>query len=156
MTRRPHEHGAAALLMLMVAAAATVLGLAGATVATQTLSAAVRARAAADAAALAAAGATDLGPHPGSPRLAAQEAAARFGVELLSCCGDTASVPPRVRVVVAARPQGLAGRVARGPTGSRWTAEARASLRPRGGEPSGLRADVPNSHHNGAAAGPRR
>lgn len=152
MTRRPHEHGAAALLTLTVAAAATVLGLAGTTMATQALSATVRARAAADAAALAAAGATDLGPHPGSPRLAAQEAAARFGAELLVCCGDTASVPPRVRVVVAVRPPGLAGRVA----GSRWTAEARASLRPRGGEPSGLRADVPNSHHNGAVAGSRR
>jgi hypothetical protein len=152
MSRDCDERGAAALLTLTVAVAATVLGLAVATVTTQALGAAARARAAADAAALAAAGASGLGPHPGSPRLAAQEAATRFGVELLSCCGDTAAVPPRVRVVVAARPHGLAGRL-----GNRWTAEARASLRPpRSREPSGLRANVPNSHHNGAAPGPRR
>jgi len=153
MSRATHEHGAAALLTLTVAAAATALGLAVATVAIQTLGAAVRARAAADAAALAAAGATALGPSPGSPAVAAGEAAARFGVDLRSCCGDIAAVPPRVRVVVVARPRGLAGRA----WGNRWTAEARASLRPSAGaEASGLRPDVPNSQDNGAETGPRR
>lgn len=151
VSSHPHDHGAAALLTLTVAAVVTALGLAVITVATQTLGAAVRAQAAADAAALAAAGATDLGPSPGSPSQAAREAAVRFGAQLLSCCGDTASVPPRVRVVVLVHPRGMAGR----PRG--WMADATASLRPsERGEASGFAPNLPNRQQNGAAVGSRR
>jgi hypothetical protein len=157
VTRYRRDDGAAALLTLMVAALATALGLAVLSVATQTLGAAVRARAAADAAALAAAGATDLGPSPGSPPAAAREAAMRYGVHLLSCCGDTESVPPRVRVVVAARPRGMAGRLAPRGGAAGWTAEATASLRPSGdAEASGFAPDLPNRQQNGAAVRSRR